>query len=260
VYYAATALPVGVGWPLLLAALAGFGIIVTVRRSPPMLVLGSLPVALIAVLGAQHLYFARFVLPAVPALIVAAGVALDGLLELWPLLGMVTSIVAATPTLIDSVRFDVLLTRQDTRSQASAWIGANVSVDQLIAVDSPPIGPSLSSRAEQRVLIASDWSLFDLSASDYRARGVSYLATSSFSADVLLIDEDRDRRRRTFYDALPDEAEQRAEFRPTPSSTSVPEFVYDQIYGPFNALDKLERPGPLIRVYRLADAGRGPLR
>jgi hypothetical protein len=127
----------------------------------------------------------------------------------------------------------------------------------VIAIDAPPIGPSLSPRAHHQVLVANEWSLFDLNASDYRARGVTYVVTSSFSSDVRLIDDDRDERRRTFYGSLPGEAEQLAQFLPAPSSSGVPQFVYDQIYGPFNALDSLERPGPMVTVYRLTSAGRG---
>ena len=31
--------------------------------------------------------------------------------------------------------------------------------------------------------------------------------------------------------------------------------MYDQVYGPFNALDQLERPGPTVTVYRLYAVG-----
>src|SRR5262249_49499835 len=122
------ALGVGLGWPLLLAAMAGLGLSV-VRRDRALLVLGSLPVVLFVVLGAQQLFFARFLLPAVPALAVEAAVALDALVTVRPVLGLGLALLVAMPALVDSVRLDVMLTRVDTRRLARDWVEANLPED-----------------------------------------------------------------------------------------------------------------------------------
>jgi hypothetical protein len=243
----ARALVLGLGWPLLIAALVGV-VIGIWRRDRLSLVIASLPLTLLLVLGAQQLYFARFLLPALPALIVEAALALDALVAIRPAIGVVLALLVGAPTLADAVRFDALLSREDTRTLAREWISANVPNQATVAVDSAPLGPSLPATGATDVLVANDWSLFDLSPPDYQARGVEYLVVSSFTSEVRLVDPARDARRVAFYGALPNEATPVAEFRPY--SGAEPPFVYDQIYGPFNALDQLERPGPTITVYR----------
>jgi 4-amino-4-deoxy-L-arabinose transferase-like glycosyltransferase len=252
----ARALAIGLGGPLVLAALAGFVASLTLwRREPTRLVLASLPLVLIAALGAQQLYFARFVLPAVPALLVEAALALDALFAIQPALGLAAGVMTIVPPLVDSVRFDVLLTRQDTRGLARTWVADHLPAGTSVAVDAPPLGPRLASQTP-RVVEANDWSLFDLSPAEYRTRAIDYLVASTFTSDVRLVNPERDARRRAFYAALPAEASVVAEFRPFAGSASPP-FIYDQIYAPFASLDQLERPGPTVTVYRL---GAGPRR
>jgi hypothetical protein len=251
------ALVIGLGWPLLAAALVGLTLSIKTRRWP-MLVVVSLPVALVAVLGAQQLYFARFLLPALPALIVSAAIALDRLFSLQPVVGLVAVVLVGTPSLIDTVRFDALLTRQDTRTLARDWIQTNVPVGALLAMDSAPLGPPLPGDSGQRVLVADESALFDLAPAEYRARGVEYVVVSSFTAEARAIDPTREARRQSFYAALSREASVAGEFRAYRGDREPP-FIYDQIYAPFNALDQLERPGPTVTIYRFnAGAGRPP--
>jgi hypothetical protein len=247
VFYARV-LAIGLGWPLLATTLVGLVFsIKTVNR--PMLVVASLPIALVAVLGAQHLYFARFLLPAVPALIVVAGVALDQLFALRPIVGLAAVALVGTPSLVDALRFDTLLTREDTRTLASDWIQTNLPAGALLAVDSAPLGPPLDGDSVHQALVANESALFDLTPAEYRARGVEYVVVSSFTADVRAIDPAREARRQAFYAALAREASVVQQFRPYRGEHQPP-FVYDQIYGPFNALEQLDRPGPTVTIYR----------
>ena len=113
-------------------------------------------------------------------------------------------------------------------------------------MDSAPLGPSLSRPA----LVATEFSLFDLTPAEYRARGIDYLVVSSFTSEARAIDPAREARRLAFNTALPHEATIVAQFRPYVGDDEPP-FMYDTIYGPFNGLDKLERPGPTVTVYRV---------
>jgi hypothetical protein len=246
-FYART-LVIGLGWPLLLMAVAGVCWSVA-RRNTSSLVVATLPLAMLFVLGSQKLYFARFALPALPALLVEASLALDVLLAWRPVLGMAAAALVALPTLVDSVRFDALLSRSDTRTLAREWIARTLPADASLAVDAPPLGPTLGAE-RPNVLVAEDWSLFDLTPDDYRARGIDYVVVSSFTADARAIEPGRETRRQAFAVEMPAQANVVAEFRPYVGD-SAPPFNYDDIYAPYASLDKRERPGPTITVYRL---------
>jgi hypothetical protein len=246
-------LVIGLGLPLLVAAAAGL-LTTALKRDRSLLVVAALPFSMIVVLGAQQMYFARFLLPTLPALLVLAATALSGLFAVRPAIGIAAALVVVVPTLVDVVRFDALLTREDTRRQAADWVAAQLPRNARVAADAPPLGPSLGLQPE-RVVEANASALFDLTTAEYRARGVEYVIASSFTSEVRAIDPARDARRLAFYAQLAREAEVVAQFRPF-AGRDAPPFVYDQIYGPFNELDKLDRPGPTITVYRFS-AGPG---
>jgi hypothetical protein len=247
VFYART-LAIGLGWPLVGMALAGITLSV-VRRCSSSLVVATLPVAMLLVLGSQKLYFARFALPALPALIVEASLALDAVVAYRTVLGALAILVVGLPTLVDSVRFDSLMARPDTRTLAREWIDPTLPTAATLAVDAPPLGPSLEDTHHQ-VIVANDWSLFDLTPADYRTRGIDYVVVSSFAADARAIDATREARRQAFADDLRSQASVVAQFRPYDGDVAPP-FDYDNIYAPYLNLDRLERPGPTITVYRL---------
>lgn len=246
----ASALVTGIGIPLTATAAAGIGLSFA-RRHWSALLVASLPVVLVGVLGSQRLYFARFLLPALPALLVEASLALDALIRRQVLVGALAAIVVTAPTLIDALRFDNLLIQTDTRTLASQWIRTQLPAGAAMAVDAPPLGPTLAD-APQRIEVANDWSLFDLTPADYAARGTEYIVVSSFTAEARAIDPQREARRVAFNQALQSEARLGlvAQFRPY-AGDAEPPFAYDAIYAPYSALDRLDRPGPTITVYRL---------
>src|SRR5262249_34886011 len=144
----------GLGWPILVFASAGL-LLALARRDRPLLVVASFPVALYAVKGYERMYFARFILPALPALLVLAAVAVVSLVEwlarrLGPARGrapacaagrvagpalLLAALVLGAPPLLASARFDAILTREDTRTQAAHWIGANLPAGARVVVD-----------------------------------------------------------------------------------------------------------------------------
>jgi dolichyl-phosphate-mannose-protein mannosyltransferase len=241
VFYART-LAIGLGAPLLVGAIAGVAISAA-KRNWPSLVVVSLPLAMLGVLGSQQLYFARFALPALPALIVMASLALDWLFERQIILGAVALVVVAAPTLAESVRFDRLMTQTDTRTLATQWVQSELPAEVTYAADAPPLGPPLDQQHNAAVGLGA---LFDLSLDDYRARGVDYVITSSYTAEARAIDPEREARRVAFNAALARDATLVASF--TPGDVR---FEYDQVYAPYTQLDRLERPGPTLNVYRL---------
>jgi hypothetical protein len=152
--------------------------------------------------------------------------------------GLFALVVVATPTLADSIRFDVLMTRPDTRTLAQQWLPAGV----IFAADAPPLGPPLP-RAYNAA--AGQDALYDATVDEYRARGVEYLVTSSYTTEARAIDPAREARRQAFNTFV-------AQLTPLEQFTPGDvDFTYDQIYGPYTQLDRLQRPGPAIRIYRL---------
>jgi hypothetical protein len=244
-------LGLGVGWPVALGAVAG----AAVRwRDRACVVVGSLPMVVYGVLGGERMYFARLLLPALPAVIVLAAVLLDDLGSVvrrrWAAAAMAVPLAAAlvsAPGLLDAVRLDRLLSQTDTRTQAVAWAERSLEPGARLAVDAPPLGPPLPAERFD-LLVANGWSLYDLPLEDYRARGVQYIVTSSFTAEARQLEPARDAQRQAFYAALSSSAQLLAQFRP--ARTELP-FQYDEIYGPLDSLSVIERPGPSIRVYRL---------
>jgi hypothetical protein len=257
VFYA-KALLGGLGLPLLLAACVGL-IVSVVRRERPWLVIASLPLTLYLVMGYEKMYFARYLLPAVPPLLLFAARAVDDLIQIIPRPRLRSAIVIllfvalAMPTLVNSIRFDYISTQTDTRTLARAWIESHLPRGAHIAIDWYPFAPALSP-AQFDLLIANGWALYDLSLDEYRERGVEYLVATSFTYDQWVLDHGRDVRRRAFYAQLEQEAAMIVEFRPFVSDEPLA-FVYDQLFAPYDHLERLERPGPTVRVYKLLTDG-----
>jgi hypothetical protein len=89
----------------------------------------------------------------------------------------------------------------------------------------------------------------DPSPAEQQTGTVEYVIASSFTSEVRAVDPEREARRQALYARLNTDAAVVAQFRPYAGS-SPPPFIYDQIYGPFNGLDALERPGPTVTIYR----------
>jgi 4-amino-4-deoxy-L-arabinose transferase-like glycosyltransferase len=247
VFYFFKSFGLGIGWPML--ALAGVGIaLAAVRREWPLLVVASLPVCLYVVMGSSHMYVARFMLPGLTALIVLTAVVLSDLARPAPGIAVVLVGLALAGTLPSTLRFDTLLTRPDTRTEARTWLHAHVPAGAHVIADPPSIGPPLDKLGLD--LVSLGHAMYDGALADYRAQGIEYIVTSSYSAEAPNLDPNRDAHRREFYASLRRDADQLVEF--APYRGSEPEFVYDRVYGPFDSLDQFEQPGPTIAVFRLA--------
>ena len=256
----------GLGWALLLLSMTAV-MIALLRHTPQDVVLLSLPVVMYAVMGWQQMYFARFILPIVPALLVMGASLLEKLVSSFTVgskwMGAAMSIgvliVIAQP-LVFSLRHDYLLTQPDTRTLARQWIEANIPEGARIAVDWPVHGPPLSTPEKAvpysdrvyDVTIVGGTGLADHSIEWYREQGFEYLIASSFIYNIPLVYEERDAARRAFYASLDQELERVHEFRPYQGDAEPP-FIFDEIYGPAVSLWQRERPGPTIKIYRIGD-------
>jgi hypothetical protein len=120
----------GMGWPLLAASIAG--IIVLCKKTPrKAVVFLAFPLVYYAYAGKLYAVFARFILPVVPFLCVAAAVAVDSSREYVArrvsrrtaaTAAWVLAIMLLLPSMIRIWHVDRLLNRTDNRILATEWI------------------------------------------------------------------------------------------------------------------------------------------
>ncbi len=263
VYYLRS-LVIGMGWPLFLISVCAL-VVVLARKSNAGLLAALVPLVVYLFLGRQEMYFARFMLPCYPGLIALAGTLIAGFgdakrvgnLSRWRL---VLAVLVVIPTLRDSIRFDVLISREDTRTAAKVWIEGNIPAKARIVMDRAILSPPLSTPLDRQprssklydVILAGDKGVSMRSIDYYRRLGVEYIVSSSFIEDIGLSDPVLHAERKGFYKELSRDGELSALFKPYRAS-HAPEFVFDQIYGPWSSLSEFDRPGPEIRIYRIAE-------
>jgi hypothetical protein len=254
----------GLGVGLALLALIGL-VAALIRHQPTDLILAAFSIVWFLVLGSQKMYFARFILPVIPFLLILGAVWLDSAISrmikkpVYQSLALVlVSVLLSATTLLSSIRSDYLLTQTDTRTLAKQWIEANLPEGARIALDwdyhSVPLSTQEklypdSTRLYQAIYIDRK----GLSSKDldwYRLHGYQYLIRSSNISRLKLADDKLDQFRNAFYDSLDHELSKVAEFHPSDQTTNQA-FIFDELYGPAVSLWDRERPGPSIIIYRL---------
>jgi 4-amino-4-deoxy-L-arabinose transferase-like glycosyltransferase len=199
----------------------------------------------------QH-RFARYLVPLVPfgCLLAALGLAgvarvCSGRVAPRAALAVACAIgVAALAWQADGVvRYDLLLTRQDTRTIAARWLEQHLPPGEQVMVEW--YGPSYSSVRQM------GFDLSDRPLDRYLGRSPRYVVTSSFTYDRWLRSPEQYARRVAFYAALHEQTPLLYELRPWP------ELAYDPVQEGWDGwhglpLDSAARPGPVLRVHQLS--------
>lgn len=256
----------GIGDLLLLVAICGI-IMPFTRRSRRIVFLFTFPLLYYASMGNTGHVFARYAIPLLPFLaLAAAGLLCLALSRLRvprryaTLLTLSAILVIVAQPVYSALRHDLLLTRRDTRTIAKEWIEEHIPEGSTIALEwhTPPLATATSSvplsTRTYRIVGTSVYGLSELgerSLEYYEQKGVEYLVSSSFISDIPMVIAKDDLAKRAFYESLDEEAELIAEFRPY-SGEAKPPFIFAQLYGPATSLSQFERPGPVIKVYRLS--------
>lgn len=251
-YYAWT-LTWGFGWVPALLALAGAALLVREnwRRA---VVLGAFPLLLFLFLGAQERYFARWFLPAYPALILLAAYAAHRLTAarrpalLWALAAvMVVQGIAGT------VRVDAVLARTDTRELARDWLAENLRPGDGVVVE--PFVPSgwtpggLREWEVQRPFQAYTRRLSPALVDRYRSRGYCTVVVGSHQKGRGL--KAGLAGARAYYARLDARSAEIVRFLPWRADADPPGFSFDMSFN--NYPRQHARPGPEVFVHRLYD-------
>jgi hypothetical protein len=278
-------LPLGLGWPLLLAGLGGCAWLGWRRRPADLALLGGI-LAYYAVAGSGKLVFPRYMLPLVPLLCLAAAIGLEEVARRWR--GVWVALLAATlaPGVFLGWQHGQLLSRPDTRLLAAEWIEAQVPDGAAIAMtgseyghpqmrrtrrwaqerledlrkagesgwhlerllrltEFPPIPAYdvIALRPAFRMPLRSVWDLCPVDS--LRNRGVGWVVTLEHPLPYSQVDAE-------FARQLESQAVLVARFDPFVAGSPLPVYdPQDAYYAPLAGFAGVERPGPLIKIYRL---------
>jgi hypothetical protein len=247
----ADALGQGLGWVVLLLALAGL-VLMAWRRPRAAAVIGVFPLGYLVYMLSVKLFFVRFALLLVPFLCLAAAYGLLELSRLVPmrrarqgLVGALTVLAIAQPLWTDNLH-NRLLGQQDSRAEAYAWLEAQLPAGAKIVSDDYAV------RDRRPREFLPDRARFDLDLvnpvsenplDSYRQKGYQYAVISSFQYE---------RFPGTFntYTELATSGRELARFTPTADRRDLP-FDIEDLYSPFHDLATRERPGPTVVIYAL---------
>ena len=247
-YYPTAVLPSAVGWPILISALAGMAALLA-RKFRSSAVLFAFPLAYYLIAGQSYAVFARYILPVVPFLCVAAAWSVVSVVRRiarnWSphasgALFAVGVVAVVSPTAWNTILLDRLLARTDNRVVVSR------ELHQII-----PAGHSLYQSGES-----------------YGQVPLGTLATAAFDVRAGRFDpSDPDwvllqRSPLQLYSAVPASLERIVKDRYVlqraflTGRESTGRRLYDQqdaFFLPLTGLDGLERPGPSFELYRRRD-------
>ena len=250
-YHAVRSLPFGVGVITFAAAMAGIALMAQ-RRCRAAAAPATVALALYAGLAPGRTVFFRYVLPIVPLLCAAAAVAVCDVAKWWSTRFRTRALVwpaaalVALPAAVNSVRLDALLAKTDTRVIAGRWLAARARPEQSVYDAGGDYAGS-----DLRDVVAHRWAVatFDPVANVFRDSGGQL-------PDWLVLPESP-----LVYGTVPAALRQLAASHYTlvqtvaatdgPTDRSVYD-VQDAFFLPVAGFGAIVRPGPTVRIYRLA--------
>jgi len=273
-------LPQALGLPVLAAAAGGIALALA-RRRPAHLLLLAVSLPYLAIIGTWASRFERYAIPLLPFLGLFAALALEALVRGRRRAGLLLAVGAlllAAPVAVRAGYYAVLIGRADSRQVAADWIERHLPTAILAMepysppvrwrdvagvvhrVTSPPLGnpPRPIAAALPRRPPPGAWAAgpriaplttYDLGA--LRARGIQYVVLSSYvyqrhrAACAAFVAACR------FYRQLEQEARLVWAIEPLPEARRL--WVGD-IYAPASSVLARSRPGPTIKIYRLAES------
>jgi 4-amino-4-deoxy-L-arabinose transferase-like glycosyltransferase len=275
VYLPTTVLPLAVGLPVFVLAVAGTARAVAVRSRADLILLAFLA-AYVAAIGWGHFVFMRYADPLLPPLCLLAGRALaDGLTALrlparaaLPLAALLLLGACADSTW-RCLQFDALLGRTDTRTLAYAWVLEHLPAGSTIAMpyyagfmhDDSAVAknlartrsrlsaPFVQNRPTDRFQVIEYWreEAGTWRWEDLQRQGVAYVVWGTprpaWPVTGLL-------------ELLERQAEEIACFSPAAPSARPVVDPLDSYYLPLSEFRGVRRPGPEVRIFAIPAAPR----
>jgi hypothetical protein len=249
-YHPTRSLPYGVGLPTCIAAVAG--VIPTVRLYGLRgVAVTAFALAFYVSVGSGLTVFFRYVLPLVPVVCLFAAVAVrlaaDRLasrtrLSAGAAMTMLTGLLAIWP-LVNSVRFDVLLAKTDTRAIAGEWLRARVKPDDAL-------------HEAGGVYAALDLSGASFHRWSFEPATGSFGDTDGRTPEWLVFEESPLWTYASVAPELRRLAADRYNMVHEVIATDGTEGVYDlqdAFFMPVAGFSSVERPGPTVQIYRRRD-------
>ncbi len=267
----------------------GLGLVVALRRrAPEDWLLLAFPLPYLLIIGTWASRFERYAVPLLPFASILAALGLAAATWRLPTLAparrgfafAVAALVVAAPVVARVLYFEVLLTRPDSRELAGAWIERNVSPGARVAIEpyslpiagsvvdqvrglhratSPQVNiPTRLRRSQPEASPAGGVRVYALGAFEFeydldvlRTHRIEYVVLSSFMYKRYVDACGTFPVACGFYRDLDARATLVHEVRPI--AEGRPLWVGD-IYAPASQVFARERPGPIIKIYRLSNA------
>ncbi len=155
VHHLAYSLYEGIGLGLLTAGILGLIAIILKEKRMKAIFFISFPSVFYAHLAIKSQLFSRYALPLIPFLAIAASYLIFEILipktksHAYRLAAIIISIMLIAPTLLKSIKADIIFSRKDTRIACAEWIEANIPPYTKIAVDHTSFRPVILQTREQ---------------------------------------------------------------------------------------------------------------
>ena len=245
------------GFGVLPLALATAAAIWMVRRDASrLLLIVSTPAAYYLFMSSQHLFFARFALPALPFLAIMAGQGADLAASRWklvrrpPVAMMLLAVILAQP-LVLTLQHDRLLAQPDTRFLAAQWIDSHLPVNASLAMESYSLlDPKFGWKGHHVQEVFVFWPENEQSRGMALSGAFRYVVVSSFGYGPWQPDRASPSSLPIQYSPLEEKGRLVAVFAPGPGNSEIP-YAIDDMYTPFWHLFDRERPGPTVRIYEM---------
>ena len=257
-----TSLAQGVGGLAVSLALVGLVMLWRARRGE-LCVLLAFPLTYLLFMLPKALFFTRFALPLVPFVCLLAAYSLVRLSKLvrgpWRP-AVLAALIAATiaQPLVNDIRHNQLISREDTRILAVRWTQDNLRPDTRLKFGDYTLeDPSWLSRSYLPPEIEHRMDRLEIRPSSDEVRELvkdrnDFVMISSFRYGRLFADASSRQaiQEQQLYQSLAQEGSLVASFTPGRGGASPP-FSAEDLYTPFWNLERYERAGPTILVYAL---------
>lgn len=225
------------------------------------IIVSVLPLILFSFMGAQKLFTARYLLPAVPPLVALVAATLTQLeirwnffrlnrAVLWPII----VIVLVAQPLSNLIWFNHLLTLPNTQEIATQWFIKNFPSDTVVAKEAYSILPDtvyINKHWPYKVIALDTGDQTRKGPNHYLSHKTEIISVSNYRYGRIRQDPAAEETRLKQLEFLDEKAILIKEFNPYARSGSEEWFYQDQLYGPAGETMQRFLPGPLIKVYEL---------